>query len=80
MKKDLKKLSIAELQKMEKQTKGFVGFFVGIGIVGLAAFLYLFLTTKKFNAGIVAILALIPVTQSQLKKIKVIQEEIGMRK
>jgi hypothetical protein len=80
MKEDLKKLSIEELRKKEKQLKGLVGFFIGIGIVGFGAFLYLIFTTRKFNAGIVALLALVPVVSMQIKSIKTIRDEISSRK
>jgi hypothetical protein len=80
MKEDLKRLSIEELQKKEKQLKGITAFFIGILIVGLAASLYLAITEKKFTGGLVAVLALAAILPMNIKNIKILRQEINSRK
>jgi hypothetical protein len=80
MKEDLKKLSLEELLKNEKQMKVFITSFVGIGIVGLGAFLYLFFTTGEFNGGVITLLTLAAIVPTQVKNINAIQQEIDLRK
>jgi hypothetical protein len=80
MKEDLKKLSTEELEKKEKQLKGITAFFIGILIVGLAASLYLAITEKKFTGGLVAVLALVAILPMNFKNIKILRDEINLRK
>jgi hypothetical protein len=80
MKEDLKKLSTEELEKKEKQLKGITAFFIGTLIVGLAASLYLAITEKKFTGGLVAVLALAAILPMNFKNIKILRDEINLRK
>jgi len=80
MKEDLKKLATEELEKKEKQLKGLTAFFIGILIVGLAASLYLAVTEKKFTGGLVAVLALAAILPMNFKNIKILRDEINLRK
>ncbi len=80
MKEDLKRLSIEELKKKEKQLKVITAFFIGILIVGLAASLYLTVTEKKFTGGLVAVLALAAILPMNFKNIKILRDEINSRR
>jgi len=76
---DIKKLPIGELQKKEKQLKGITGLYIGIMIVGLAAFLYLGITEKRFPGGLVVVLAMTAILPVNFKNIKLLREEINSR-
>jgi hypothetical protein len=76
---DLKKLSTGELKKKETQLKGITAFLIGIMIVGLAASVYLIITTKKFTGGLVISLSMAAILFTNYKNLKTLREEIKSR-